>query len=156
MSTRIDARERKALTIVKVGEPQNLPNSQVKVLRFSCSDGLTYETFKQSLFPYIKLNATIDADTELHITTSANGVQYVHWRVTQIYTSGKPVLSEKWGRRSPEEAQDIRRQVAIKEIGECWRNGKFTDDSPFVIAYKTWLLSALNIEVSQPQKLTVK
>jgi len=68
MPTKIDKSERKKLKITWVGEPQQLPNSQVKVLRFNAEDGLQYETYKQSLFPYIAVDAELDADCELHIT----------------------------------------------------------------------------------------
>jgi len=48
--------------------------------------------------------------------------------------------------------QSIERQVAIKEIGECWRTGKLSDDNPLVYGYLTWLLTTLNIQTKDIAK----
>lgn len=47
----------------------------------------------------------------------------------------------------PVKTTDIRiqEQVAIKEVGECYRNGIFKDDNTLVVAYKIWLLTALDV-----------
>ena len=138
--TKIDKAERKTLTPTWVGEPTQLPNSQVKVLRFSADNGLQFETFKASLFPYIQLGQPIDADTELRITTTEQGTQYPHWRIVQLYKEGKPISSEKGQQQykgRDENRTDIR--AAILEIGQDYRAGLLKADNPRVIAYYTWI-----------------
>ena len=55
-------------------------------------------------------------------------------------TMGGPAKAEPIDKRS----QSIEQQVAIKEIGECWRVGKFGDDSDEVVAYRLWLLNQIS------------
>ena len=40
--------------------------------------------------------------------------------------------------------QSIEAQVAIKEIGECWRADKMKGNDPEVLVYRAWILDKLN------------
>lgn len=122
--TVLDKTGRKPLKILRVNELEQLPNSQVKVLRFNCDDGLLYETFKQALFPYIQTGKEIDADTELHITTTDDGRQYPHWRVVQLYEGNKPLASAhpKQQYRGRDEDR-VDQRTFVMEVGNDLRAG---------------------------------
>ena len=46
--------------------------------------------------------------------------------------------------RSGNTNTSIEQQVAIKEVGECWRAGMFQIDEPLVTAYLAWILDKLD------------
>jgi len=158
MPTKIDKSERKKLKISWVGEPQQLPNSQVRVLRFNAEDGLQYETYKQSLFPYIAVDAELDADCELRITKGSRGQPYPHWRIVQLYDKGgKPLASTKPERQFGRDQDRTDFRTAILETGENYRAGLWKDKDPEVIAYRLWIYTVgfgfiLNLAV-RPNKV---
>ena len=158
MPTKIDKRERKKLKVTWAGEPQQLPNSQVKVLRVNAEDGLQYETYKQSLFPYIAVDAELDADCELHITEGKEGQQYPHWRIVQLYDKeGKPLASMKPERQYGRDEDRTDFRTAILETGENYRAGLWKDKDPEVIAYRAWIYTELGGETKQrPQPVKVE
>jgi len=137
-----DKKERKKLKVVWVSEVTPFGDKGKKV-KFNAEDGLTYETFSQSLFEYIVTGKELDADTELRITTADDSNQYPHWIVTQIYQDGQPIGSKgKWGysrEKSPEERASIENQVRAKIISELWIADKFKDDDIEVKRLRQWL-----------------
>ena len=56
----------------------------------------------------------------------------------------------------PAKLDSIETQVAIKEIGECWRTGKLSDGCPLVLGYQVWLLATLSITAEETKKATPK
>ncbi len=113
---------------------------------------------KKELFPYVKTSQTIDAEvteTDSKQTNPETGQPYKNRNVVNIYVNDKPVMEQErrggWNR--PDNSASIERQVAIKEIGECWRAGKFSDDDKLVTAYKVWLSGRMSPPpVSTPEK----
>ena len=67
------------------------------------------------------------------------------------YVEDKPFKASgfKPKARSPEEIHSIEAQVAIKEVGECWRVKTIGDNNPMVIAYQWWILDKLGAKVEE-------
>ena len=163
--TRIDHKERKKLKVTWAGEPQSLPSKpEVKYIRCNCDDGLQYETFRQSLFPYIQTGKELDADVELHIIKAQDSQEYPHWRIAQLYNEkGEPIAATKTAsspqreyRGRDEDKVDTR--TRIMEIGEDWRAGKRKDNDPLVMWREIWLMGD-NItqikKVEPPKEISV-
>jgi hypothetical protein len=115
--------ERKKLTVTSVDEPKAIGDKGAIKLQFRATDGekeLAYFTFSKRLFGQIKQGAVIDADVETTEKPSEYGV-FIDRRVTKIYTDGQPTKQRSWGGSSD---KSIEWQVALKEVGLCWREGK--------------------------------
>lgn len=138
--TRLDHKERKGLKVTWASEPQSLPNKpEVKFIRCNCDDGLQYETFRQTLFPYIQAGKELDADVELHITKAQDGTEYPHWRIAQLYEKNEPIAKlpspskPKEYRGRDEDRTDQR--TFVLEFGSNYRAGKWTDKHPLYSTY---------------------
>lgn len=149
--TRVAEKERRKRQVKWVGEPQEYGTRGSKLLHFTDDAGGEYTVFSQGLFTHIKEGEELDFDVELRITTK-DDKKYENWVVTQIYKDGKPVMEKTAPRRDgggyrgklPEETASIERQVAIKEVGECWRAKLLKDNSPEVIVYLAWIADKLS------------
>lgn len=153
-------------TKLKIGEVQperevDGRNGKVKVLDFLATtpegQANKYGIFaKPELFSHIKTGETIDCDV-VEKQREWNGNPVTDRNIMQIYVGGKSVIppqeKKTWGggHDSPEQRQSIEAQTAIKEIGECWRAGKFPDGDPLVGLYKGWIQAKLaSLVVSTP------
>lgn len=62
--------------------------------------------------------------------------------------------AKKLGVRTPTTRESsIEQQVAIKEIGECWRVGKLGDKDPLVMGYLVWLIDRLNYQEAKSETI---
>lgn len=146
--TKVDKKERKKLRVVSVNEIQK-KGEHLEILSFKCDDNLVYQTTKRHLFPHIKADTEIDADTESQIITFDDGGQMAKWVVTEIYQDGKPVAqpeSRGKGRYGAGGSSDasIEAQVAFKGMIELIIAGKIGDNSKEFKATIEWAMSRLH------------
>lgn len=66
------------------------------------------------------------------------------WNVVGVEEVKNVLQKEALQQVTSEREASIEQQVAIKEVGECWRASKFEDTSPEVMAYQAWILDRLN------------
>ncbi len=136
---------RKKLTIVKLLEKRRVGDAEVQefTAKVEGEDATgKHGVWSKALYEYIKESTTIDCDvvTKKSDKNDPDGNPYWNRRVSQIYVDGKPAIdSSKRSGYPQKDSASIEAQVAIKEIGECWRVGKFADDSPEVSVYRGWL-----------------
>ena len=151
---------REKLKIIEVKPIQEFGKGGKKLI-FRANDGqhdLKYITFRSSLFEHIKVDANLEVDLEV-TTREYEGETYTDRKVMEIYLDGKPVGGEakgggrQWG-RSAEELASIERQVAVKEVGECFRMGKLGDDHPLVAIYLKCLTGWLGVEYKVEKEKT--
>jgi len=104
---------REKLTITEVLEPRTIGEKNIPLQEFM-ADGKKYSVFGETLPPYIKLNAEIDA--EVDIKKGPTGTTWTNYKVTDIYLDGKSVKAQKQGfnrGKSPEELELSRRSYAL-------------------------------------------
>ncbi len=153
---------RKKLIIVKVFEPRQVQRQTgtFEVLEFTATiEGATesgkYSVSSKYLIEQIKVGAVIDCDVAVKASDKLDpdGNPYQNRKVTQIYVDGKPVKEAKQfggGYQRLDNTVSIEAQVAVKEIGECWRSGKLKDDDGLVSVYKGWLAAKLGNILPKP------
>jgi len=88
-----------------------------------------------------KIEASEIGGLALKLTKEKKGT---FWNVTGVEEVKNVLQKEALQQVTSGREASIEQQVAIKEIGECWRAGKFTDSSPEVRAYQAWILDKLN------------
>jgi len=142
--------DRIKLKIIEVGEPKSIGEKGAKKLTFKANDGTrdaTYFTFRISLFDAIKAGATLEVEAEI-TEREYEGNTYIDRKVNEIYIDGQAISTKakqgrgQWG-KSIEERTEIAAQVAAKEVGLCWREGKLEDNHPLVVAYRQWCLQMI-------------
>ena len=149
--TKVDHKERKTLKVKWVGEPQPFGDGRRQLLRFNCYDGIQYEAFVYALYPFIQEEAEFDADTELRITTTADGRQFQNWVVTQIYKDGEPV-AEMPARTRQYRGRDedrVDQRTFVMEVGADLRAGIREKSHPFATARETVMASWIKLEVKE-------
>ncbi len=155
---------RKKRTVAKVFAAREAKgqNGNFEVMDFTAAlqgeaEAVKYFVTFKALQEYIKDGAIIDCDVDVKPSgkTDPDGQPYHNRKVTQIYVNGQPVSgAKKFGgfqKDSPEQRASIEAQTAIKEIGECWRSGKFQDTDPEVATYRGWLHAKLGVVLPKPQ-----
>ena len=100
---------RQKLTIKEVLEPRTIGEKNIPLREFM-ADGKKYSVFSKSLFPYIKLNAEIDAEVVIK-----QGDNWTNYKITDIFIDGKSVRSRQGFNRgkSPEELELSCRSYAL-------------------------------------------
>ena len=100
---------RQKLTIKEVLEPRTIGEKNIPLQEFM-ADGKKYSVFSKSLFPYIKLNAEIDAEVVIK-----QGDNWTNYKITDIFIDGKSVRSQQGFNRgkSPEELELSCRSYAL-------------------------------------------
>lgn len=96
---------RQKLQITQVFDVKRIGDKGLQKLEFQCSDGKKWGTFSKSLFPYIKSNTEVDADTEIKEKDN-----YINRSVVEIYIDGKPMREQgqrgfSHAGKSPEELE---------------------------------------------------
>jgi len=104
---------RQKLTITEVLEQRTIGDKNIPLQEF-WADGKKYSVFSKSLFPYIKLNAEIDAEVEAKPSPSG---EWTNYKITDIFVNGQSVKQQGQGGgyrgKSPEELDLSRRSYAL-------------------------------------------
>jgi len=115
---------------VNLRDKQTGESKQVKLKVFKADDGKTYDAWGNNA-DLVEVGNTVPADKFKEHKEQARGGGY----------RGK----------SPEEQERIAGQVAIKEVGDNWRMGKYDDNHPYVLKYDKWIDKHLPNESPTPK-----
>ncbi len=90
--------ERKQITVITVGQPQEKGDKGNKKLAFSAKEvtgqTLEFSTWHASIFEYIKPQAVLDCDIQ-YGSHEYNGQTYQDREIKQLYINGKPMVQQK-------------------------------------------------------------
>lgn len=149
--------ERMKLIVKTVNPVREVGEHKVPLLEFNAENGgatYQYQSFRKSIFEFIKTGAVIDVDVEIG-ERDYGGQHYTDRKVVQLYQNGQPVGGQKQGfgggyhSKTPEEIafkrKSIEEQTAFKGGVELIISGNATPE--VTSATENWLLTKLHGEV---------
>lgn len=123
---------------------QAMAKNNTPYLKVTSQDDKTYSIFDQGLWNLFGEGLAV----KLGLEKKGN-----FWNVMSAESIEQAIEEvSKIGARAPITREaSIEQQVAIKEIGECWRIGKLKDNDPLVVGYLLWLIDRLNYEEAKSE-----